>query len=357
MNIGVSIPFYDGSPVGMNVVAEHVIAGLSTRRRLCIYTSVPAAFRHLDVRLRPLPERTQRFQPRLLWQWLVLPRLVRRDGLDLVLFLAPENALLPGIPSIAFIHDLTPLVIPECTPLRHVLLFRLTLRTLNHATALATGSEHTRSDLRKSGRFTNRDIQVIPHGSDFSETEAEPLADEPFLLYVGGYLPHKNVALLLDAFHDVAPEFPHRLLLAGQAPDSIRSRIPELNLTDRVRILGAVTRTELLRLYARCALMVYPSRYEGFGLPVLEAMSCGAPVLSSSAASLPEVGGDAVAYFSPDSRVELAAGIRHLLTHPDQRRRLAQQGRERAGQFSWARTVAAYDALIERTIAAHPGRI
>jgi glycosyltransferase involved in cell wall biosynthesis len=117
---------------------------------------------------------------------------------------------------------------------------------------------------------------------------------------------------------------------------------------EHVRLTGFVPDDQLAALYAGCSVFCYPSLYEGFGLPVLEAMAAGAPVVTSDVSSLPEVGGDAVAYVDPRSDAAIGAALERLLRSPGERRELAERGRERAGGFSWASTARALLAELER---------
>jgi glycosyltransferase involved in cell wall biosynthesis len=210
---------------------------------------------------------------------------------------------------------------------------------------------------------------VIYNGTDFpsvggeetpsAQTARTPQSGElvgrqPFILYVGGFLAHKNVPTLLASFQELASALPHHLVLVGGGSESERKKLgplaARLGIAERVHVYHGIPARELVALYRSCDLFVYPSRYEGFGLPVLEAMACGAPVLCSSATAMPEVGGDAVRYFSPDSRDELTAGMRAVLIDRGLREQLVARGLERAARFTWKRTVAAYSRVIREVL-------
>jgi glycosyltransferase involved in cell wall biosynthesis len=162
----------------------------------------------------------------------------------------------------------------------------------------------------------------------------------PYLLYVGNLKPHKNVATLLRAFAQLrnAGKIPHSLLIVGDDVRWKRSIVEEcvrLGIRSSTVFAPYISAELLPKIYAGADLLVMPSMAEGFGLPVLEAMACGTPVLSSNAASLPEVGGDAALYFNPASHEELASQIMHVLESSDLRESLCGLGLQRATKFSW----------------------
>lgn len=342
---------------------------------MVVYTSVPAVFQPLPVEIRRIPERTRAVRPRIIWEYTVLPRFLHDDGIDLLI--SPFSEIPPGlgIPSIAVIHDLIPLALKHSSPIGYTFPFWLSVRLLQRATVIVTDSEHTRRDIRRRGWYRQKPIEVIYPGTAFPDvldarsrvlsycdkaSRDAAACDctrllgqvEHFILYVGGFLSHKDVPLLIAAFGELSGEIPHHLVLVGSGPDHLLNRLKalvrRLGLSDRVTLLSNISDADLSSLYARCTFFVFPSRYEGFGLPVLEAMACGAPVLSSRSSSLPEVGGDAVLYFTPGSRGELIAGMRRLLADPELRRNLAVLGMNRARLFSWQKTARAFTTLIER---------
>ncbi len=163
-----------------------------------------------------------------------------------------------------------------------------------------------------------------------------------FLLYVGGLSPHKNLPRLIEAFARAAPG-DVRLVLVGDLGDIFHTHVPTLRaaaersgLKDRVNFTGFVPDEDLVFLYNRAYALVQPSLKEGFGLPPVEAMACGVPVLSSTAGSLPEVVGDAGDFFDPTDVAAIAATLVRLLDDPAERDRLARRALRRAARFTWA---------------------
>lgn len=209
-------------------------------------------------------------------------------------------------------------------------------------------SEFTRQEyLRVVGPGHQR-IHVTPLGVDPAWFCSErPQGDEgtPFLLYVGNIKAHKNLGLLLRAFELVAGRIPHDLILVGKNRDFRTGDDSSLEMIGRsgarVRATGCLDDGQVRRYVSRCDALIMPSLYEGFGLPPLEAMACGRPVIVSRAASLPEVCGDAALYFDPNDPAELADQIVRLTSDAGLRRELQHRGIRRAEHFSWDRTVRA----------------
>lgn len=190
-----------------------------------------------------------------------------------------------------------------------------------------------------NGEFTGIDRRQAP--------EAVALAtgkQGPYILYVGNLKPHKNVSCLLRAFALLRERraIPHRLLIVGsdkKGTSSLALESSQLGISDSTDFISGVEQGLLPKVYAGADVLVMPSRIEGFGLPVLEAMSCGTPVVCSNAASLPEVGGDAVAYFDPSNVEELSITLERVLDSPSLQDEMRKKGMQRAAKFSWQESV------------------
>lgn len=360
--IGFNAAFYTGKPVGVDRFIIELVRELAPRRELVVYTSVPDAFVQTPVAVRTIPRWTRSQRTRLLWEYTALPNRLRRDRVDLLL--APFSEVPSGIriPAVAIVHDLIPLTLPGSSPWGYTRLFELSTRRLR-AAAIVTISEHARRDILRLGFGRGSPVHVVHLGTRYpcAPGPVRPALPGRFLLYVGGFAPHKNVLLLLQAFARLQSAIPHNLVLVGWAPAAVITGLERtatnLGLADRVRFTGGLSDADLTRLYQTCELFIFPSRYEGFGLPVLEAMACGAPVLCSSATSLPEVGGDAVAYFSPDSEGELVHGIRSLLESPATRGELSRKGVARAAGFTWSRVADTVERIIDQVLSGPGSRV
>jgi len=291
----------------------------------------------------------------------------RREKLDL--FHSPHYTLpvrLP-CPAVVTIHDLIHLLFREYLPhplARFYARFMIG-RAARESAAVITVSHSSRKDIDRF--FPGTAAHVIPNGVEpaFSPRPLpevrEWLASSldlkgSYLLFVGNPKKHKNLDLLLLAFARLRTSYPGLTLVAVGGVDDqqeeLRGRARALGIEERSRFFGSVDHDTLALLYSAATLFVFPSRYEGFGLPALEAMACGAPVAASSSSSIPEVLGPAAAYFSPDSLDSLMTALCSLLDDPAERTRLIGVGRRRAARFTWdetaRRTMAVYRRALEK---------
>jgi glycosyltransferase involved in cell wall biosynthesis len=222
-------------------------------------------------------------------------------------------------PMVVTIHDIAPLAMPQIlsNPLKRAYAKLLIRRAVSQASAILCASDFTRSELSTRLAVPTTKMTVTHLGLDADwPTSAPPHLEPdavPYLLYVGNVKPNKNLSLLLSALAAVRDRLPHRLLIAGKSEgfgtgDETVLRQAK-SLGDRVRFLGQIPDADLQSLYAGASALVLPSLYEGFGLPLLEAMSLDCPILSSTAGSLPEIARDAALYFNPHSPTELAANL------------------------------------------------
>lgn len=286
----------------------------------------------------------------VLWQQLRLPKRLARGDVDL--FWSPLMTLpLQGtVPSVVTIHDLTALLLPET----HSWKVRWSLlpfleKSLERARRIVAVSEATAHDLRFHFPGCADKVRVVYEGVDpafrpgtFEEVAAirnELSAPQGYLLYVGTLEPRKNLGAVLDAWQLLRredPETPPLILAGGYGwrSQGLMRRIEKLR-PQGVRALGRVDARQLIRLFQGARLFVYPSLYEGFGLPPLEAMACGVPTVVSNVSSLPEVVGDAGIAVDPLDPGEIAGALQTLLQEPERAARLAERGRERARGFTW----------------------
>jgi glycosyltransferase involved in cell wall biosynthesis len=175
------------------------------------------------------------------------------------------------------------------------------------------------------------------------ETRKRLGVEDEFLLFVGTIEPRKNLIVLLNAYRELlsSTELQPQLVIAGRKgwlTDSLFGRLRQLKIEERVLFTGYLADHDLCALYSSCRVFIYPSKYEGFGLPPLEAMACGAPVIASLIPSIKEVAGAAARLVPPGSSEGLAQAIIELLRDKDERQRLSVAGPKRAQQFSWNRT-------------------
>lgn len=305
---------------------------------------------------------------------LVFPRILAREKCDLVHFTHFNAPLLWRGPTVVTVHDLTLSFYPgkKMTAWWQRLAYRLTLRTVvRRARAIIAISKHTRKDLLDVLGIPSERVQVIYNGIDArpfraARADAEKRAEvlkkyrlEPgYLLYAGVWRNHKNIVRLVRAVDLLRKRgIPARLVLAGKEDPTyheVRDTIKRLDLSALVRPLGYVESADLPFLYAGAAALAFPSLYEGFGLPVLEAMAAGIPVACSKTSSLPEVAGENGAlFFDPFREESIADALVEVLKNETLRSKLVAAGTSRVQDFSWStmgqRTLAAYrDALEKR---------
>lgn len=250
------------------------------------------------------------------------------------------------------IHDLLPLVHPGLRPFSVYLTYKALLpRTLKHADMIISDSQSTKNDLIRIFGLPEEKIKVVHLGVDHSfrracreEIEAvrsKYRLDSPFVLYLGGLAVHKNVPTLIRSFSSVKERNPdHKLVITGTKRwgyAEVFKEIERSGLQNDVIFLGYVPDSDLPALYSAADVFVNPSIYEGFGLPTLEAMACGTPVVSSNTSSFPEVVGDAGIMVDPARPDLIAEKINQVLSDDGQKKRLVSMGTERAKRFTWKR--------------------
>lgn len=264
------------------------------------------------------------------------------------------------------IHDLIPILYPEYVgniySLQAKLFYPIAMKS---ASKIITDSYHTKKDIIKLYRIPDKKIEVIypgvsDHFSPASNEEKLRVRNKfnlniPFILFIGAIEPKKNLELLLKAFYLCQKEKSNlHLVIAGKKAwkyQTVFAQIEQLNLGEKIRFLDFIPYEDLPALYSSAEVFVFPSRYEGFGLPPLEAMKCGTPVITSNISSLPEIVGEEGMMVSPDDHEELAESILKILSDQQLRSELSSYGLKRAALFSWRntgqKTLEVYNTVLE----------
>jgi glycosyltransferase involved in cell wall biosynthesis len=296
---------------------------------------------------------------------------MRRDRLDLFHDpVYPLPFLLP-VPGVITVHDLSGYEVPGVHGARAALAARLYPSHLRRASMIIADSFYTASRITRLFPWASDKVEVVPLGvSDaFRRVErgeettrvAEKYAlPSRFMLFLGTLEPRKNLDRLLSAFQSVAGDIPHWLVIAGGLGwkyQKLLERISDHPMRSRIILTGFVDDANLPVLLSMAEFLVYPSLLEGFGLPVLEAMACGTPVLTSDTSSMPEIAGEAAHLVNPLSIESIENGIRLLATDGSYRESLSEKGIQRASGFKWRNTAEKTLDVYERVLKKHRGQL
>jgi glycosyltransferase involved in cell wall biosynthesis len=306
----------------------------------------PANFRRREL---PLSDR----HLAIIWQRLRLPLPVEWLTGRLDLYHSPDFVLPPvrRAKTILTIHDLSFMRYPECSspPLLDYLMSTVP-RSVQRADLLLADSESTRLDLIELLGVPAERVRVVYAGIEErfvaqpSAVVAEALGryglDGPYILGLGTLQPRKNYSRLIEAYHMVRQEhgIPHKLVIVGGKGwlyEGILATIERLGLGEQVRLIGYAQDADLPALYTGASAFAFPSLYEGFGIPVLEAMACGTPVVTANTSSLPEVAGDAALTVDPEDTEALAGALWQVLSDARLRQALVEGGRRQVAKFGW----------------------
>jgi len=287
------------------------------------------------------------------WEQVTLPRALHSYDVDLLHSTAGFSPVVTDVPTVLTIHDISPITHPEWFSWGYAALYRaltpLALRSVDH---VVTISEFSRSEITETYPRTNGKVSTVHNGfTPIPEDDVAPvdgLDEERYLLFVGSLNPRKNLTRLLDAYERYRQRVddPLPLVLAGARRD-VFAAVDRPPIAD-VRALGFVPDAQRNWLYHHATALVFPSLYEGFGLPIVEAMDCGTPVLTSNVGAMAEVAGDAAVLVDPTDTDDIAAGIERVATDDALRRALVESGRDRVDAFTWASTAAKMVELYRR---------
>jgi glycosyltransferase involved in cell wall biosynthesis len=320
----------------------------------------------LALHLSRLP--TQRPAVRILWEQFIQPLALRQAGVDLLHSLAFVGPLAAPCPFVVTVYDLSFLRYPEAfRPFNRWYLRQFTANSVKRARAVIAISESTRQDVinllgAPPGRvhtiYCGADEQFRPlPAAEIAAFKAARGLPDTFVLFLGTLEPRKNVAGLIRAYalwREQEPNAPPLIIAGGKGwyYRHIFGLVESLNLTNTVRFADYVPQSELPLWYNAASLFVYPSHFEGFGLPVLEAMACGTPVITSTVSSLPEVTGTdgAACLVNPTDSEALAGAMRHVTADRDLRMAMAQQGLDRAVGFRWDKTAQETVAVYRKAL-------
>ena len=308
------------------------------------------------------------FPIRFIWMQCILPYLIYKEKLDIFHFTNYLAPLMCPCPYIITISDMTIFTVPDFHTFRRRILHQSLLSILaKRSKAITTISEYSKQDIIKILKVPPEKITVIylaPHpifkpiynADELLRVRKKYLLPDKFILHVGTLEPRKNLVRLIQAFHELKmeSETPHKLVLVGNKGwhfQPVFNTISKLNLSHEIIITEYVPLNDLPAIYSLADILAYPSLYEGFGLPVAEAMATGTPVVTSNTTSLPEVAGDAAVLIDPASIDSIKEGLKLLLNNENVRMSLMEKGLKRVKEFSWEKaakeTIYLYEKVYE----------
>lgn len=341
-----------GPEVGTRVYAENVVEGILERDKknkyLLIYNDKESLGKYSKY-----PNATEiviRMPTKLLWDQFAIPLLVKREKLDLIFNPKFTVPLFSGCKTVFAIHGMEWYIYPEVYNWYDIIYVKIALPFYcRKADAIVAVSKLVKSDIINYIGIYKDKIKTIYEAAN---KIFRPLRDQDtliaikekynlpdrFILYVGGIFPSKNFGGLVKAFYNLKKKGSYKLVVVGSKRWKFEKDfklINELDLNDDIHFTGRIPQIDLPAFYNLAEIFVFPSLYEGFGIPVLEAMACGCPVIASKTGALPEIAGDAAAFIDPYDIKEMSDTMNKVLTNENFRQELIEKGYKQVKNFSW----------------------
>ncbi len=279
---------------------------------------------------------------RLWWTQMELPHYCKSHQSSLLFSPVPEMPLWRGCRTVVMVHDFIPLRFPRWrSPLTNYFRF-IVPQVLDQAVHVICNSQSTADDVIRFGNVPATKVTPIPLAYDAEHFKPLDLLRQNYFLYLGRHDPYKGIGQAIAAFAQLPRSSDSELWIAGSADPrftpQLQAQAQALGIMDRVKFLGYVAYRDLPKLINQAFAFLFPSQWEGFGLPVLEAMACGTPVITSSAGAIPEVCGHAALCLPPNDTTALTAAMTELLANGKLQRQLSLEGLAQAQKFSWTTT-------------------
>lgn len=356
MKIAVNATILDDKPTGLGMYTLHLLRNLSAIAPDCltIYTDYASALDGQKVEVVPVGSSLQPKYGkiagvrRFLWTQFIFPVLLQQKHFDIIYHTSHYLLLFTHKRQIITIHDLLPLKYPARHRLQYYY-FRFVMPVLLcKAYRIIAVSENTKRDICKYYKISHAKVTVVYNGCDVdlfnrkagAHNISEYIQGE-YVLFIGASYIHKNGERAIEAFSKISGHTKLRLLVVGgrrQYLDVLQKKVAAMNFDDRVKFVPYVPPEDLVALYRGASMLLFPSLYEGFGIPPLEAMACGCPVVASRVSSIPEVCGEAAYYVDPYNYDNIAEGIQRVLSDETLRADMILKGLERVKSFSWEKS-------------------
>ncbi|WGV25491.1 glycosyltransferase family 4 protein [Halotia branconii] len=339
----INLSFLSTKPTGITTYALNLLANLGSLKPTLLISQIIPKYDCYSISPNLTPDQgTKGHSDRLLWTQFKLPRIYKKLRSQLLFSPLPEAPLYTNCRFVVMSHDLIPLRFPKrFSPLTpyHRYYIPQVLRQAQH---IICNSQATANDIINFYQIPASKITPIPLAHDRTHFQFFNLPTHNYFLYIGRHDPYKNLQRLIAAFAALPNNSDYELWLAGPTDSRytpvLQAQIEELGITNQVKFLNYVPYSELPTIINQAIALVFPSLWEGFGFPVLEAMACGTPVITSNLSSLPEVAGDATMLINPYNTAEITAAMQMMVTDLELRSHLSNQGIKRANQFSWQKT-------------------
>ncbi|MBW4592874.1 MAG: glycosyltransferase family 4 protein [Brasilonema angustatum HA4187-MV1] len=350
-NILFNLSIVFSQPTGISNYAKHLFPFLKTLNPTLLTAQNYPQFNCYSIPDNLTPAQgTKGHFDRLVWTQFKLPKIYKKLKSQLIFSPLPEAPLYSNCRFVVMVHDLIPLRFPKLlSPLTQYSRYYIP-QVLAQAKHIICNSHATAKDIIDFYHISASKITAIPlaHDAnhfrpihlDHSGLDSQPTT--PYFLYIGRHDPYKNLHRLISAFAVSSHNRDYELWLAGPQDKRftplLQRQVQELGITDKVKFLNYVPYNELPKIISSAIALVFPSLWEGFGFPVLEAMACGTPVITSNLSSLPEVVGEAALLINPYNVDEMTQAMQTIATDSALRQHLSTQSINRASQFSWEKT-------------------
>ncbi|CAD5913065.1 Protein RfbU [Planktothrix tepida] len=339
----INLSFLIPEPTGISVYASHILPALKPLKLLLLVSQEKPGYSCYSVPNNMTPDQgTKGHLRRLLWTQFKLPQIYQQLKGNLIFSPIPEAPLYCGCRSIVMAHDLIPLRFPRRgSRLTAYFKYYIPL-VLSQAEHIVCNSISTAQDLVNFFDIPEQKITPIPLAYNPQRFQFLDLPTRNYFLYIGRHDAYKNLSRLINAFSKLKHLSEYELWFAGPTDETytpeLKKQVQDLELTQQVKFLNYVPFEQLIPMINQAIAVVFPSLWEGFGFPVLEAMACGTPVITSNLSSLPEVGGNAALYVNPYQVEEITEAMETLANNTEMRSHLRQLGLEQVKQFSWEKT-------------------